>query len=102
MLSNSMVLYNLVSSSSLQIVPPSLASGNFDQLKLFRGLEGLGMFFLATSNLVCGSGGGGPPNIGAHGGGGGPGGPGGGGGGGTLGFDSSGGMSKDLLRPVKN
>lgn len=98
-----MVLYNFVSSNSLQIVPPNLASGNFDQLKLFNGLEGLGMFFLAISSLVYGSGGGGPPSIGAQGGGGGPGGPGGGGGGGTHGFESrGGGMSKDLLRPTKS
>lgn len=87
MSSKSKIRYNLVSSSSVQIVPFNLASGNFDQLKHFRGFEGLGIFFFGSSNL--GMGGGGP-----HGNGGGPGAGGGiggaaaigGGGGGKLGF----------------
>lgn len=71
-----MVLYNLVSSNSLQIVPFNLVSGNLDQLKLFNGFAGCGMFFF-TSIFMRGSAVG---AIGAQGGGGGPGSPGGGGG----------------------
>lgn len=59
------------------MVPFNLASGNFDQLKLFKGCVGCGIFFL-TISIFKGSVGG---AIGAHGGGGGPGIPGGGGGG---------------------
>lgn len=77
MLSNSIVLYSLVSSNSFQIVPFNLVSGNLDQLKLFNGLDGCGIFFLASSIFMRGSAGG--PLV-AQGGGGGPGGPGGGGG----------------------
>lgn len=44
-----MLLYHLVSSSSLQTVPWTLASGNLDQLKLFNGFVGCGTFFLVAS-----------------------------------------------------
>lgn len=46
-----MELYHLLSSSSLQTVPCNLESGNFDQLKLFKGLAGCGTFFLSASGL---------------------------------------------------
>lgn len=44
-----MFVYNLESSNSLQIVPCTFASGNFDQLKLLSGLLGCGTFFLIDS-----------------------------------------------------
>lgn len=49
-----MLVYHFDSSSSLQTVPCTLASGNLDQLKLFSGLVGWGTFFLATSALGAG------------------------------------------------
>lgn len=49
--SSSMLLYSLLSSSSLQTVPCNLASGSLDQLKLFRGFAGCGTFFFGNSTL---------------------------------------------------
>lgn len=46
-----MLLYSLLSSSSLQTVPCNLASGSLDQLKLFRGFAGCGTFFFGNSTL---------------------------------------------------
>lgn len=71
------------------MVPLTLASGSFDQLKHFNGFDGRGMFFFGSSNF--GNGGGGPQGSG-----GGPGAGGGiggaamgGGGGGKLGFEGA-------------
>lgn len=52
-----MLLYNLLSSNSLQMVPCSLASGNLDQLNDFNGLLGCGMFFFSM-RCIMGAGGG--------------------------------------------
>lgn len=76
-----MILYNLVSSSSVHTVPFTLASGNLDQLNDFSGFDGLGTFLISV--LTVGNDGGG---AGAQGGAGGPG-TGGGGGGGCFGTD---------------
>ena len=70
-----MAVYSLVSSSSDQMVPVTLASGSLDQLNDLSGFDGCGTFFLGTSGLF-------DMEIGAEGGAwGGGGGPGGGGGG---------------------
>lgn len=49
------MLYNLVSSSSCHIVPCSFVSGSLLQLKLFRGLPGVGTFFFALGAVVRGA-----------------------------------------------
>lgn len=46
-----MLLYHLESSNSLHTVPCTLASGSFDQLKLFNGFAGCGTFFFAKSGF---------------------------------------------------
>lgn len=68
------------------MVPLTLVSGNFDQLKDFKGFEGCGTFLICTGLGVERAAGG----QGADGGGGGPG-AGGGGGGTKLGIDGGGG-----------
>lgn len=73
----SSTLYNLASSSSVQMVPDTLVSGIFVQLKHLRGTEEGGTSFLMTGLGGCialgkpgGGGGGGPPSGGGGGGGG--------------------------------